>query len=425
MRPATQKQPRFFYGWVIVAVLSLASMVGMAMGGGLSYGLFIKPMGDDLGLGRAVFGWAQTARQITGALTSTHVGQLVDRFGVRVLLPAAILLSALAMLGLSVMTEGWQLIALFGVVGVAGLAGGASLLTSVPIAKWFVRGRGKAMAIATLGNPIGGVIFVPLTQVLIDGSGWRSAWVILAVGCAAAMIPLALIFLRRNPEDMGLLPDGATHGRQRHVTSTASGASAVAHDSEVSWTRHEAIRTATFWRLVFVFAVVMLGQGTVGVHRIPSFMDRGIDPTLVAYATALDAAAAGASLFALGLVVDRFQVRYIGALSFLLVAVAIFLMLHTDAAPMMFASTAIFGLGVGGSLLLQGYIWAAYYGRGNLGAIRGVVQPITLAFASIGPPLAGYVRDVTGSYDFVWWAGLGLVVLGAMVLLASPAERAR
>jgi sugar phosphate permease len=421
LRPATQKQPRFFYGWVIVAVLSLASMVGMAMGGGLSYGLFIKPMGDDLGLGRAVFGWAQTARQITSALTSPHVGQLVDRFGVRVLLPAAILLSGLAMLGLSVMTEGWQLIALFGVVGVAGLAGGASLLTSVPIAKWFVQGRGKAMAIATLGNPIGGVIFVPLTQVLIDGSGWRSAWVILAVGCTGVMIPLALIFLRRNPEDMGLSPDGATYSRARHPASAAT----PAHDTEVSWTRHEAIRTATFWRLVFVFSVVMLGQGTVGVHRIPSFMDRGIDPTLVAYATALDAAAAGASLFALGLVVDRFQVRYVGALSFLLVAVAIFLMLLTDAAPMMFASTAIFGLGVGGSLLLQGYIWAAYYGRGNLGAIRGVVQPITLACASIGPPLAGYVRDVTGSYELVWWVGLGLVIVGAMVLLASPAERAR
>ncbi|HEY2977307.1 MAG TPA: MFS transporter, partial [Burkholderiaceae bacterium] len=123
------KQPRFFYGWVIVGVLSLASMVAMAMGG-LSFGLFIKPMGDDLGIGRAVFGWAQTARQVTSALSSPHMGQLIDRFGVRVLLPAAIGLSALTMVGLSAMIESWQLVALFGAMGVAGLAGGSSLLTS-------------------------------------------------------------------------------------------------------------------------------------------------------------------------------------------------------------------------------------------------------------------------------------------------------
>ena len=410
-------RPRFVYGWVIVGVLSLASMVSMAMGG-LSFGLFIKPMGDDLGLGRAVFGWAQTARQVTSALSSPHTGQLIDRFGVRVLLPAALGVTALAMVGVAALTEAWQLVALFGVMGVAGLAGGASLLTSVPIAKWFVRGRGRAMAVATLGNPIGGVIFVPLTQVLIDTSGWRTACLILAVASAGVVIPLALIFLRRHPEDIGLLPDGGSVGR--NGPRRASTSPAHERDTEVSWTRHQVVRTSTFWRLVFVFSLVLLGQSTVGVHRIPSFMDRGIDPTLVAYATALDAAAAGVSLFALGFLVERFQVRYLGALGFVTVAAAILLTLRAEAAPLMFASTATFGLGIGFSLLLQNYIWAAYYGRRNLGAIRGVVQPVTLLFSGIGPPLAGYVRDTTGSYDGVWWAGLVLVLLSAVALATSP-----
>jgi sugar phosphate permease len=190
-------------------VLCLASMLSMAMGG-LSFGLFIKPMGDDLGLGRAWFGWAQTARQVTSAVSSPTVGQLIDRFGVRVLLPVASAVSALSLVGLAMLTEGWQMVALFGLMGLAGLTGGASLITSVPIAKWFVRQRGRAMAIATLGTPVGGVIFVPLTQVLIDTTGWRTAWLILAVAGAGLLIPLALIFLRRQPEDMGLLPDGAT-----------------------------------------------------------------------------------------------------------------------------------------------------------------------------------------------------------------------
>jgi cyanate permease len=149
-------------------------------------------------------------------------------------------------------------------------------------------------------------------------------------------------------------------------------------------------------------------------------MDRGIEPTLVAYATALDAGAAGVSLFALGFLVDRYPVRYLGAVGFAVVALGIWLTLQADAAPLMFASTATFGMGIGGNLLLQNYIWAAYYGRQNLGAIRGVVQPITLLFGGIGPPLAGYVRDASGSYDGVWWAGLALVLLGAFTLATSP-----
>jgi sugar phosphate permease len=404
-----------------VAVLSLASAATMVMGG-LTFGLFIKPMGDELGLGRAVFGWAQTARQVANAVVSPTTGQLIDRFGVRVLLPVAIGVSALALVGLAAVTQGWQLVALFGLMGLAGLAGPGSLVTSVPIAKWFVRRRGRAMAVATLGNPIGGVIFVPLTQVLIESSGWRAAWLIMAVVAAGIIIPLALIFIRRHPEDIGLLPDGASPAPSRppRPASDAPQAAVVAHDTEVSWTRHAVVRTVTFWRLVFVFAVVVLGQSTVGVHRIPNFMDRGIDPTLVAYATALDAGTAGVSLFALGFLVDRFQVRYLGALGFLIVAVAIYLTLRADAAPLMFASTATFGVGVGANLLLQNYIWADYYGRRNLGAIRGVVQPITLLFGGIGPPLAGYIRDVTGNYDGVWWAGLVLVLIGALTLATSP-----
>jgi sugar phosphate permease len=406
---------------VIVAVLSLASAATMAMGG-LTFGLFIKPMGDELGIGRAVFGWAQTARQIANAIASPTTGQLIDRFGVRVLLPAAIGVSALALVGLAVLNEAWQLVALFGLMGLAGLAGPGSLVTSVPIAKWFVRGRGRAMAVATLGNPIGGVIFVPLTQVLIDTSGWRAAWLIMAVAGAGIIIPLALTFIRRQPEDIGLLPDGAPLAQPTppRTVSGARPAAVVFHDTEVSWTRHAVVRSVTFWRLVFVFAVVILGQSTVGVHRIPNFMDRGIDPTLVAYATALDAGTAGMSLFALGFLVDRLQVRYMGALGFLAVALGIYLTLRADAAPMMFASTATFGLGIGASLLLQNYIWADYYGRRNLGAIRGVVQPITLLFGGIGPPLAGYIRDVTGTYDGVWWAGLVLVLIGALTLATSP-----
>ena len=93
-----------YYGWVIVFVMATAGAVSMAMGS-LNFGLFIKPMGDSLGIGRAWFGWAQTIRQISSALTSPPVGWLIDRYGSRVMLPVAAIVTACAMIGLSFMTE--------------------------------------------------------------------------------------------------------------------------------------------------------------------------------------------------------------------------------------------------------------------------------------------------------------------------------
>src|SRR2546428_9659312 len=80
--PPAPAPRRLFYGWVIVAVLATASALAMALGS-LNFGLFIRPMADELGAGRATFGWAQSAVQIAGALAAPTMGRLIDRFGDR------------------------------------------------------------------------------------------------------------------------------------------------------------------------------------------------------------------------------------------------------------------------------------------------------------------------------------------------------
>ena len=94
----------------------------MAMGS-LNFGLFIKPMGDSLGIGRAWFGWAQTIRQVASAFTSPAVGLLIDRYGSRVMLPVAALVTGCAMIGLSFLTDSnhaWIMVALFAAMGFGG-----------------------------------------------------------------------------------------------------------------------------------------------------------------------------------------------------------------------------------------------------------------------------------------------------------------
>jgi MFS family permease len=387
--------------------MAVGTSASMAMGS-LNFGLFIVPMGEELNIGRSTFGWSQSVRQLASAVTSPIIGPLLDKFGARILLPAAALIVGAAMIGLSFIDSGWQLILLFAAMGLVGMGGPGALVTSVPVVKWFRRKRARAIAFASLGIPIGALVFVPLTQVFIDAWGWRNAWIALAVLGVGIIVPPALIFLRRQPEDIGLLPDGDTPDSDSDDGSNGA-------PDEISWTTREAVRSVVFWKLVVVFTGVALALGTIGVHRIPAFVDRGVDPGQIAIATAFDAVAAGISTFVMGNLAHRIPGRVLGALGFTFLAVSSALTIYADTFALVFISMAIFGLGIGGMMFLQNFIWAEYFGRAHLGAIRGVVMPITLIVGGIGAPAAGYVYDITGSYDGIWWVGVGIMSAAAIL----------
>lgn len=417
MTSASQPRKKPFYGWYIVGVMASAGAVSMGMGS-LNFGLFIKPMGDELGIGRATFGWASTARQVASAGTSPAVGSLLDRFGSRIMLPVAALVTVGAMIGLGYTNSAWQLILFFTLMGIVGMSGPGALVTTVPVMKWFVRSRGKAIAYTSLGIPIGALIFLPITQVFIDAWGWRTAWIALGIIGGAVIIPLSLVFVRRQPEDMGLLPDGDDPEAMDEELFDPTLPGSV---GEYSWRTSEAVRSPVFWRLVIVFSLVALGVGTVGVHRIPAFQDRGLDAGIISIAAALDAVAAGAATFTMGMLVRRVAVRYLGAAGFGFLAAASVLTIYTTNVPMVFASMTVFGLGIGGMLFLQNYIWAEYFGRAHLGSIRGFVMPITLIVGGAGGPVAGYVRDASGTYNDIWWAGVALMAFGAVIVAFTKA----
>lgn len=420
MKRAGNGSESFFYGWVIVAVMAATGAVSMGMGS-LNFGLFIKPMGDELGIGRAAFGWAQTARQGASSTTSPLIGWLLDRYGSRVMLPVAALATGGALIGLAYVTSAWHLVVLFVVMGLVGMSGPGALVTTVPVLKWFVRNRGKAVAYVGLGIPVGALLFIPLTQVLINEIGWRGAWVVLAIIGIVVIVPLAAIFVRRQPEDVGLVPDGDIPDVGKD--SDGSGVKPVV--DEVSWTVKEAIRTTTLWRLVIVFSMVQLATGTVALHRIAAFMDRGMDPTLISFATAFDAVAAGGSTFLFGMLVKWIPARFLGGFGFSMLAGASVLTIYATNLPIMFVSMWIFGMGIGGMMFLNNFIWADYFGRGSVGGIRGLANPINLVIGGIGAPAAGYVRDWTGSYDPAWWVGVGLMSGATLliVLTRSPQKK--
>jgi MFS family permease len=251
--------------------------------------------------------------------------------------------------------------------------------------------------------------------VFIDKYTWQESWVILAFIGMGIIVPLSLLFLVREPEDMGLLPDGEKTSKTLESGKEGIHLSGI----EKSWTAREAIRTFPMWTLTAAFSILSLGILTLALHRIPAFMDRGLDPSLVSLATAFDAVCAGVGSFTAGMLVRKIPAKIIGSSAFLMLAVASVMSIYAYDFWLMFWSMALFGLGIGTNMFNQNFIWAEYFGRTNLGSIRGIVMPINLFIGGLGAPAAGYVVDMTGSYDPAWWAGVALMLVAAVLFVVS------
>ena len=181
------------------------------------------------------------------------------------------------------------------------------------------------------------------------------------------------------------------------------------------------MRTLSLWGLVAAFGMAALAIGTVGVHRTRVFMDRELDPTLVPFATTWNAIRGGLATFVFGTLVKRVSARALGAVRFARLGIASVVTTFAADPLLRFASMAVFGLGILGTIFLRNFIRAVYFGRRHIGSIHGAAIPGNLTVGRIGPPLVGYVYDETGSCGSVWWAGVVLMILSAALLLVTPA----
>ena len=148
-------------------------------------------------------------------------------------------------------------------------------------------------------------------------------------------------------------------------------------------------------------------------------MDRGLDPGLVSIATAFDAVCAGAGSFAAGILVKKISAKIIGTSAFFMLSVASVMSIYAYDFWLMFWSMALFGLGIGINSFNQNFIWADYFGREHLGSIRGIVMPVNLIVGGMGAPGAGYIMDITGSYNPAWWIGVVLKLAAAVMFLLA------
>jgi len=411
-----------YYGWVMVVGLSIVTMVSMGMLG-INFGLFIEPMSRDLGVGQAFFGWAQSGRLLGSASSGFVLGHILDRYGSRVPLAIAGLLVLGAMLLIARVTEGWQLIALFVFVGLVGLQGvGGNLYTMVSVSNWFMRKRSKAMSRVFLGTPIGIFIVAPLTAYFIGTIGWRDTVLILGI-TGGLLVFLVGLFMRRRPKDMGQLMDGDSPGESQtpgEGSNEDEKQSAGAEVKEYSWTRAEALRSPAFWKLSVAFGMSVFSLSTVSLFRVPHFVNAGIDAQIVAYSLSVEAVAVFVVAIPVGYAAARFQLRYILIVSQVVSVSVILLLFVSTEVWQVFLVNSLFGVTATSQMITMSVIWPDYFGKDNVGVIRGLTMPITTALSFGGPPLAGMIYDNYGSYEPAWWISIFVIVASAILFFITP-----
>ncbi len=411
--PGQARHPsRPFYGWVIVAALSVAGGISMFLGIG-NFGIFVAPMSEELGLGNSAFGWALSARLLGFAASGPFIGRLIDSRGSRVPLAVGGLMLGGSAAALGLVNAGWQMIGLTLFSGMMGFFGSSTLFLTIPIAKWFVRKRGRAMSLFFPGIPFGIGIASPITQLLIDTVGWRDAWLVLGAVGGLSIATISLLFIRSRPSDLGLLPDGES------ISLPANERSRRERRLEYSWTVREAMRTGAFWRISVAYGLLMAAMGTTGVFWVAFLRSLDIPPQVAAFTFSAQAfTQVGASILVAPWI-DRVQPRYVAMAGFVGVAAGMLVASVATTAWHGFAGAVLVGVGLGVGMLMQAHIWPAYYGRDHIGGVRGAATPLTLFMTGMGAPALGIVFDAT-NFATGWFAAAGGLFVGFMLLALSP-----
>jgi predicted MFS family arabinose efflux permease len=384
--------------WIVVG-----SVLGLTVGNGpmmqFTFGVFLKPVTEDLGTDRATLSVALLIGLALTGVATPIFGSLVDRFGVRRAALPVIVLFALVLAGLGQFaTSPLAFIAIYAVMGVFA-AGQTPLPYAKSLAAAFDRSRGLALGIAMAGVGIGTIVIPQIAQALIVNVGWRMAY----VGLGAILLVVALpcmTFLVRDPKSE---PD---------ISGSLPGE---------GWLGRRALRTPTFWIMAFAFFALAFTCAGVIAHIAIILTDRGVSSQTAASALSTAGAALIVGRLLAGYLLDRIFAPYVAIFFFVLPLLGLSLLI-ADASPVTaVAGTILVGLGLGAEVDLIAFLISRYFGMRAFGQIYGYLFAVFMLGSGLGPFVMGIAFTKTGSYAAALIAmAVGLLVAAVLILRLGP-----
>jgi MFS family permease len=370
----------------------------------------------DLGWSRASLASAFSLYSLVYIGLSVVSGHLTDRLGPRWVIAFGGCCLGGGMILVSRIQAPWQLYLFYG--GLAGIGMSAAYVPCTATAvKWFQQRRGLAVGIAGGGASLGIAGVPPLSEALLARFGWRQTYVLLGIA-VLVLINVLAAFVVRDPETLGLQPDGAG-ARKPVVAITPAGT-----EDAVSWTLWQAVRTSTFWMLTGVMVLSLSTIPAVYVHLPQYASDLQLQVPRARFVMLIGLWACLGNLM-LGRLADRFGRRRVFGLSLTLGALALGGLTAARGVTLISVASACFGVYYGTFASLFPAVMSDYFGRRYVGVLTGCSFALGSVTSALGPVVMGWVADQTGQYTLAFLGGTvvnGLVVL-LFTLARSPARQ--
>ena len=401
--PERPSPPKFFHGWTIVAV---GVLVTFASGPGQSYGfaVFIDSIIADTGTTRAGLATLYALGTGLSAAMVFTVSRLADRYGARTTLIGAATGLGLACLAMSQAREAMLVFLLFATLRALG-QGSMTINSTLLVARWFVRRRGRAMAIVALGFPLSVAVLPSVCRLLIETIGWRETYAVLGAMIWLLILPWVIAFVRERPEDLGLHPDGASTPPPHEDTTEL--------DPLKPDTR-PLLTSARFWLLATALATPSLVITALVFHQSAIIEARGMGAAVAAGIFVPHALASAASTVLAGLAADRYGPKPIFVTAMVVLMLGMVSALVMDSAVTASLYAALVGAALGISRVVSGITWAHFYGRHRLGRVQGTAMMIEIAASALGPLPLAWAEARSGF-------GAGIALMAALPALAIMA----
>jgi MFS family permease len=400
----TKGVTKLFYGWRMVAVSSAVRVLGAGLHS-FGFTVFFLPLSQDLNLSRTSTSLVFSLARAEGAVEGPIVGHLLDRYGPRPIMLAAVLLMGAGYLLFSqVDSYATFLIVYLGVISLAH-AGGFMHAPMVLINTWFIRSRVRAITINSAAFGLGGVLLTPALSVIVQAWGWRWGAAVAGLLFLAIGLPLCLA-IRRSPESMGLLPDGREPARPPLGKDGAE----PAMKAEVEVTVAEALSSFAFWGSVLAAGIRNASYHAISVHFVPLMVWKGFSQSEAALLLSVYAVFGVAATLVLGWFADRANKPLMTALILFAAAGAMFLPIagRSLGSVLLFI---VFFAGVEATYPLGWALVGDLFGRKHYAKIRGYMTLFYTWGSVLGPVLAGAIFDRWQTYEPLLWS---LVVLYIM-----------
>lgn len=397
-----------FFGnrWWVVA----ASVCGLLAGTGaintFAFGVFLKPVTEELGIGRGVFGSAQAGGFLMTTLGTAILGWLLNRWGTRrIMVPGLFLCACTVALQSTLQPDIPWIYFLLGINGLV-FACQSPLPYGNVVAQWFDRQRGLALGVAMAGVGLGVAVVPQIATFMIGHFGWRLGYVGMGVAVLViAWLPVS-IFLREPP---GYVPMARRAGAR--VTSIAiPGVPA-----------RDAFKTWRFWSFTFAFFLAIVAINGTLTQVVALLTDRGISVGVAVSALSASGIALILGRIFSGWCLDRFWGPYVAVAFFLIPMAGIALLASGMGGMAPLAGAALCGLGVGADVDLMAFFVSRYFGMKEYAKIYGLMLALFALANGFGPALSGISFDRYHSYTPIFVVYEVLLVIACSQFLRLSA----